>query len=220
VLESSADLFGGDEINRVQSRRFIALLRKLARPNNCAILLISHPSQSGMQSGSGTSGNTAWNNSVRSRMYFRAEKKKDDDEDNGDVRELEFMKNNYGPKDEPVKVIWSNGVYVPLSMFKDTLKEEHRKQEAEHAFMNCLRQQQALNLGEVSHLGKSKSRYAPRIFAGMKPQSQGFNERTLAAAMMRLIEAKKIVVRTGGSKTRPWEYLGFPEKNETDDQLN
>ncbi len=215
VLESSADLFGGDEINRVQSRRFIALLRKLARPNNCAILLISHPSQSGMQSGSGTSGNTAWNNSVRSRMYFRpAKKDKDDDEDNNDTRELEFMKNNYGKKDEPVKVVWSNGVYVPLSMFKDTLKEEHRKQEAERAFMNCLRNQQALNLGEVSHLSKSKSRYAPRIFTGMKPQSQGFNERMLAGAMMRLIEAKKIVVCTGGSKTRPWEYLTFPQKEE------
>lgn len=214
VLESSADLFGGDEINKVQSRRFIAFLRKLARANNCAILLISHPSQSGMQSGSGTSGNTAWNNSVRSRMYFRAAKKKDDDDEENDVRELEFMKNNYGPKDEPVKVVWSNGVYVPLSMFKDTLKEEHRKQEAERAFMSCLRQQQTLNLGEVSHLSKSKSRYAPKIFTGMKPQSQGFNERTLAEAMMRLIEAKKIVVRTGGSKTRPWEYLALPKEKD------
>jgi RecA-family ATPase len=71
VLESSADLFGGDEINRAQVRLFVSFLRKLARDFDCAVILLSHPSVRGMADDSGTSGNTAWHNSVRARMYVK-----------------------------------------------------------------------------------------------------------------------------------------------------
>jgi RecA-family ATPase len=70
VLDALADVFGGDEINRVQVRKFVARLRWVAIKARSAILLLSHPSLTGMASGSGLSGSTAWNNSCRARMYF------------------------------------------------------------------------------------------------------------------------------------------------------
>src|SRR5690606_21262736 len=106
VLDTSADLFGGDEIKRSQVRQFVALLRRIAIEHDCAVLLLSHPSVAGMQSGTGTSGSTAWNNSVRSRLYLTAEK------DDPDARLLSTMKSNYGRSGGSIKIRWQDGVFV------------------------------------------------------------------------------------------------------------
>ena len=106
AIDTSADVFGGDEINRTQVRQFIGLLRGICRRTHCSILLLSHPSVAGMVSGSGISGSTAWNNSVRSRMYL--EKGEDDD-----ARTLKFMKSNYGPKGKPMALRYKFGLFVP-----------------------------------------------------------------------------------------------------------
>ena len=67
-------------------------------------ILLEHPSIAGMSSGSGTSGSTGWNNSARSRLYFEA-----DDKDKN-ARVLKFMKSNYGPKGEPMRLIYRKGL--------------------------------------------------------------------------------------------------------------
>jgi RecA-family ATPase len=69
VIDTSADVFAGNEIDRSQVRQFVSLLRSLAIYANCAVLLLSHPSLAGIATGTGLSGSTAWNNSVRSRLY-------------------------------------------------------------------------------------------------------------------------------------------------------
>jgi RecA-family ATPase len=43
VIDPSADVFGGDEINRSQVRKFVSMLRGLAIDFDCAVLLLSHP---------------------------------------------------------------------------------------------------------------------------------------------------------------------------------
>ena len=63
-------MFAGDENSRPQAQEFIGLLKRLARKQNCALLLLAHPSLSGMATGTGMSGSTAWSNSVRSRLYL------------------------------------------------------------------------------------------------------------------------------------------------------
>ena len=55
MLDTLADLFGGDEIKKVHARQFISMLRGLAIEFNVTVLLLSHPSQAGMSSGSGMS---------------------------------------------------------------------------------------------------------------------------------------------------------------------
>ena len=66
ILDTSADLFGGNEIYRSHTRQFISMLRQLAiaARNACGVLLLTHPSLEGIRSGSGLSGSTAWHNSV------------------------------------------------------------------------------------------------------------------------------------------------------------
>lgn len=71
IIDTAADTFGGDELRRSEVRQFIAsCLGRLAREIDGAVLLLAHPSLSGMASGSGSGGSTAWSNTVRSRLYL------------------------------------------------------------------------------------------------------------------------------------------------------
>jgi hypothetical protein len=113
VLDNSADVFAGNENDRAQVRQFITLLRGLAIAANAGLVLTSHPSLTGISTGTGLSGSTAWNASVRSRLYFkRAVTEKDPDPD---LRVLEVMKANYGPVGETVTVRWKSGLFLPVA---------------------------------------------------------------------------------------------------------
>jgi AAA domain len=54
IIDPSADVFGGDEINRSQVRSFVSMLRAVAIDHDCAVLLLSHPSLTGLNTGTGT----------------------------------------------------------------------------------------------------------------------------------------------------------------------
>ena len=58
------------KIVRAQARQFISMLRRLCLRHGCYGFILAHPSVSGMEKG--TSGSTAWSNSVTSRLYFHA----------------------------------------------------------------------------------------------------------------------------------------------------
>jgi RecA-family ATPase len=97
IFDTLADLFGGDEINRSQTKQFIQLLIGLALRYDLTVLLLSHPSIAGMKTNAGTSGSTAWSNSVRSRLYLNRVKDARDTELDPDARILTIKKANYGP---------------------------------------------------------------------------------------------------------------------------
>ena len=108
ALDTSADIFAGNENDRSEVRQFIGLLRSIAMTANAAVIIAAHPSLTGINSGSGLSGSTAWHNSVRARAYMQSVKVGD-----GNLRQLEFMKSNYGPVAETITLRWKNGVFVP-----------------------------------------------------------------------------------------------------------
>jgi RecA-family ATPase len=108
ILDNLADTYGGNENNRGAAKAFIGLLRRLAMKHDCVILLLAHPSMSGMASGSGMSGSTAWNNSVRSRLYLHRPQDPTDD----NARVLESMKANYGPTGRRIGLNWHGGRFV------------------------------------------------------------------------------------------------------------
>jgi RecA-family ATPase len=112
LLDNSADIFGGNENDRAQVRQFIGLLRGLAIASGAAILLTSHPSLTGMNTGSGLSGSTAWNASVRSRLYLKRAATEKDEEPDPDLRVVEVMKANYGPVGETITVRWKDGLFL------------------------------------------------------------------------------------------------------------
>src|SRR5262249_3793400 len=113
LLDNSADVFGGNENDRAQVRQFIGMLRGLAMAATAGLLLTSHPSLTGIASGTGLSGSTAWNASVRSRLYLKRATTAKDEEPDPNLRVLEVMKNNYGPVGETVMLRWSDGVFLP-----------------------------------------------------------------------------------------------------------
>jgi len=92
TLDVLADMFSGDERSRTQTRQFANLLHGLTRRHNCALLLLSHPSLAGINTGSGLSGSTDWNNAFRSRCYFSTPKTNNETEINKNLRTFEGKK--------------------------------------------------------------------------------------------------------------------------------
>jgi RecA-family ATPase len=110
VIDTIADTFGGDEIKRVHARQFVqGVGGNLARAFDCAVVMIGHVSMTGMNSGAGTSGSTAWNNTFRSRMYLTKPSKDEGGDD--DTRLLSRKKANYAATNEDLKLVWNNGCF-------------------------------------------------------------------------------------------------------------
>ena len=95
IVDNSADVFAGNENDRAQVRQFVTLLRGIAVDANAGLVLTSHPSVSGINSGSGTSGSTGWHNSARARIYFKRAVTERDEEPDPLLRVLQVMKSNY-----------------------------------------------------------------------------------------------------------------------------
>jgi RecA-family ATPase len=95
IFDALADLFGGEENSRRHVRGFIVLLKRLAIQHKLAVILIAHPSLTGMNTGSGLSGSTDWHNGPRARLYFERPKDKEDKTLDDDLRTLTVKKVQY-----------------------------------------------------------------------------------------------------------------------------
>jgi RecA-family ATPase len=199
IIESAADVFAGNENDRAQTSQFIALLRRLARLVGCAVLLISHPSLSGINSGTGSSGSTQWTNGPRARLYF-SEIKREGDDDTGH-RELKVIKSNYGPSGEVVRLRWREGVFI-IEPKTGSLERIAADANAEAAFMRLLEQYTAQGRN-VSDKPTSPT-YAPAAFA---KERVGFNKVQFGDAMRRLFSTNKIKVATYGRPSRPYQHI-------------
>lgn len=183
VLDTLADLFGGNEIDRSQARQFIGLLRGWALQYEVAILLLAHPSVSGMAKGTGASGSTGWNNSVRSRLYFDRIRAEDNSEPDPDARVLRSMKSNYGRIGDEIVVRWQRGIFAPDAVVSVGGDPVSVAAKAERVFVELLRKYIAQNRYVSVSEGKSS---APFIFA-KDAALQGVNKKELKAAMERLL---------------------------------
>jgi RecA-family ATPase len=196
ILDVLADMFGGDESNRAHVQ-FINLLKHLARKHTCAILLLAHPSLTGMNTGSGLSGSTDWNNGVRSRLYLKTPKREDGQPDIG-LRTLEGMKSNYSARGGKIDLQWKDGLFVPVSDATGFDKLAADRQ-ADEAFIKLLKRFNADNRNASEKPGTS---YAPTLFAE-QPDAEGITVKQFKAAMDRLLAAKRIRIEDNGTKSRP-----------------
>jgi len=203
VLEAAADLFGGKENDRRQVSQFIRVLRRPALRTRCSILLLTHPSVTGRNTGTGEAGSTQWHNSVRSRLYLTSgAQRQGDDEDAGgnpdsDIRILKFMKSNYGPKGRPLQLRWDRGVYVPLGGVS-SIERAAADAAVDETFLKCLAVRTAQGIDVGPNTGAN---YAPSVFAKM-PEANGCRSKALAAAMERLLSAKRIKIDKIGSASK------------------
>jgi DNA polymerase bacteriophage-type len=95
-IASSANVFAGSENDRAQVQQFVSLLTRIAMVANGSLVLISHPSLTGINTESGLSGTTQWHNAMRARYYLRSVKPEPGEPLDTDLREIVFKKNNYG----------------------------------------------------------------------------------------------------------------------------
>lgn len=195
VLDTLADFFGGNENDRAQARQFIGMLRGLAIRHECAVLLLSHPSVAGIASGGGSSGSTAWNNSVRSRLYLSRVVGNDGYKPNPDARQLTVKKSKYDRSGAQIDLYWQNGVFVGEQLA--TRAEGHAK--AETVFLKLLAEFASQGRRVNTSGGPS---YAPTAFAA-HPESDGITKRAFKDAMEKLLTAGRVVlVETGPASKR------------------
>jgi RecA-family ATPase len=216
-LDTAADIFVVDERNRTEARMCISMLRGLCLEIDTAVVLLSHPSLSGIASGSGMSGSTGWNNSVRSRLYLKTPKKQDSDEDDEGslVRVLETMKSNYAALGEPIRLSWKDGLLLnepgPTSLEKIS-----QDASAQAAFLAIL---ERFNRQDMTASATPTARnFAPRVFAELPEAkalhaSEATRKKMLREAMLYLLSKERIFQGTGPksvskSKQTPCLYAG------------
>lgn len=102
VLDTATHVFAGNQNDETQVVAFIGELRRLAIAIQGVVILTKHPSMAGRALGTGESGNVAWNNSVRSRLYVYKSK-------DGSIT-LKTMKSNYSPSGGKLALKWDHGV--------------------------------------------------------------------------------------------------------------
>jgi RecA-family ATPase len=199
ILDAAADVFGGNEIDRPQVRSFIRILRSVGLANDCAILLLAHPSVDALKTGRGYSGSTHWNNAVRARLYFTTpsigegeDKKRDDD-----VRELERAKSNRAKRGVKMTLRWHDGFF---GLERGASRGPLDLAEAKAVFLNLLRSytKQGRKLSD----GPKSGSYAPTMMA-REEQGKTIGVARLTQAMNALFSEHRIRVEHEGKPSRP-----------------
>lgn len=172
IVDTLSDVFAGDEVNRVQVNAFVKVaLGRLAASFGGSVIALGHPSLSGLSSGSGMSGSTAWNNAVRSRLYLRYH----DRDKRGNVRELETMKSNYAAKGSLLKIKWDRGAFSVIAG-RTTVDEVNTgwpstmvprlDDAAESATIKALNECAGVSLSP----GRTSVNYAPKVLKNRCPE--------------------------------------------------
>jgi RecA-family ATPase len=191
-IDTSADVFAGNEIDRSQVRQFVSLLRRLAIVSNGSVVLLSHPSLTGINNGTGLSGSTAWHNSVRARMYMTAPKIEPGEQPDGDLRELQFKKLNYGRVPDSLVLRYQRGLFLPEAGMSN-LDKAAREAAVEDTFIAIAKKLE--NRGEELSVAQTSHGYAPTIIA-RQPEAKGIRKTEFVTAMERLIDRGRVHVDT------------------------
>jgi len=199
VIASSANVFAGNEIDRSQVQQFVGLLTSITLVANGSLVLCSHPSLSGISSGSGLSGTTQWHNAVRARFFMKGVKPEDGEQPDNDLREIEFKKNQYGKISDSIVLRYQAGIYLPVP--GASFDKLAREAKAEEIFLELLRR---LTMENRLVSDKKSSAYAPAVFAREnEARGAGITSPDFAEAMRRLFAAKKIWNEPWGRPSRP-----------------
>ncbi len=196
VVDGASQTYGGNDIDKRQVRQFLQLLNRLAEKYSVAVVLIAHPSKSGITERTGKSGSEQWFNGLRSFLHF--ERLQVGDENKGrDARLLRVTKNNYGPDDLELRLRHlGNGL---IGRDGDAQKPAiHTKYDIDMKFLKLLMHFNKTN----QNISPSRSNtYAPTVFA-RQADADGINKHQFEAAMQRLFKANQIAVEERGSPSK------------------
>jgi RecA-family ATPase len=201
IVDSIAATFGGNQNDRVHARTFVALFRRLAQDVDCAVLLLDHPSLSGITNGTGRGGSMDWQNATRARLHLETVQ----GADGITSRVLEMKKSNYGPIGDKVTLQWEDGCFV-MEGSEAGQAAPYRaaaQQGLDDLFVRLLEERNA----QCRWVTPSKAAgYAPKELAAM-PAAGGVTAVALAHAMERLLTGKRIIVETFGPPSKQRQRL-------------
>jgi RecA-family ATPase len=201
IVDNVAATFTGNQNDRVMVRSYVNLWRTIARQaSHPAVLLLDHPSLSGITNGSGRGGNMDWRNSVRSALYLRSPDDKDEAERG--VRIFETAKSNYGPIGQQVRLQWGEGG-LAVERAPSSLVRLAEDAKVDEVFLRLLDKRNAQGRPVRSTTGHG---YAPAEFEG-DAEAGGIRAKAFKASMERLLSAKKIVVTTVGPPSRQYKRI-------------
>lgn len=198
ILDTLANLHSGNENDKAHAMQFVNKLKVLATKYRCAVVLLAHPSLSGMANGSGSGGSVGWTNNVRSRLYLSRIQNAEGVELDTNERVLTTTKANYGAKDSKIEMLWQGGRFVAFGEDLDDFGEvaETREERAERVFMTLLDRYTREGSFVSRNTGHS---YAPKIFAE-QPDCERCSRDDFRAAMNRLFVRQ--VIENGQHNTK------------------
>jgi RecA-family ATPase len=191
IEDTLADVFGGNEIDRGQSRRFVQEgLAWIAREIAGAVVCNAHPSLTGIKNDTGESGSTGWGGAFRSRLYLNYPKEDENREPaDTDERLLTRKKANWAKIGDTIEMRWKDGVFIGKTPATGTVGSIERRT-AERVFLDLL--DKATEENRYVSSSPNAGAYAPRAFA-RRPDRDGHTQAELLRAMERLFAAREIV---------------------------
>jgi RecA-family ATPase len=198
VIDSAAAVFDGVAIDRRQVRAFLAMLRKIARAHDVAILLLDHPSVRGMADGTGTANSVDWRNTARA-MILLSEPKKDDP----DARTLEVKKTNRGRTGEQIHLRWTGLTFTVAAAGTPSPHKAKTECAIDELFLRILDKR---NVQKRPVHAKKANGGAPSEFA-TDPDANGAKADAFRAAMERLFAAGKIRNVEDGPPSKRRSYI-------------
>lgn len=208
IIDTVADTFAGNENIRPQVRAFVNAMRNLATANHGGVIMTAHPSRAGLSDGSGLSGSTGWNGSVRSRVYFTRPKSQDKDidgeEEPTDERLLKIMKSNYSRAGEKLRMKWEKGVFVRIDLATSTSSMFDRLDDDRHLYAAAeylVRQLGVQLSADPSPSGSLVNR------ARKLPSCRHMSFKAASAAQDRLLSSGKLVTVEMGPKSKRRLYI-------------
>jgi RecA-family ATPase len=197
VVDTLADVFSGNENDRGQARAFVqAALGYLARETQGAVIALAHPSRTGVNSGSGESGSTAWIGAFRSQLYLSSPKADGEEHPDPDARLLTRKKSNAARRDETIELRWHDGVFIRTGPPTRTLGSIERRN-CEAVFLDLLDKVNAE--GQPVSSNTKSGNYVARLFA-RRPDQDRFKRADFERAMQTLFVAGEIRNEPYGGK--------------------
>lgn len=214
IVDNAIDVFAGDQNDAAQVKQFMHLLSGVSIDCDCPIVLLAHPSRSGMSSGSGDAGSVHWSNSARSRLYLTRVFSEHDNqqiEDDKNARILKVMKSNYSSTGDEIEMRYEDGCFVHQQAKRiDPSCNIGAIDRARRVFKHLL----SWHLTKNIHVSASRSStFAPALFAS-HTQSEGVTKRMFEKAMMELLDEDIIAIEEHGPPSKRRKHLVIKKVSE------
>lgn len=207
IVDSIAGTFGGNQNDRVHARTFVGMFRRLAQDIGCAVLLLDHPSLSGIISGSGRGGSMDWQNATRARLHLETVTAKD----GATGRVLEVKKSNYGPVGDKVSLRWEDGSFVMEGSEASQASPVRAaaQRDLDDLFVRLLEERNTQGRWVTPNRAAG---YAPKELALMQGAGN-VTATAFARSMERLLAARRITAETFGPPSKERQRLVVSPSN-------